>query len=213
MAGNESLAAQMPPSTVKPSNSIVPDLGTFLLGRLSLYQPNYFADGWSSNDADLARFQLSVKFRFVLPDDPRSRGLLDNLYFAYTQRSLWNIRGYDSPFHDTSYMPALFYYLEDTGWRSKWFTRMGVETGYEHESNGTAGAGSRGIDILYVQPIWDFGDIHANHLTVAPKYTDTHCVGWICVPQLFQRLRRRSSRIQPASLGRPHWYRRFAVIA
>ena len=37
MAGNESLAAQMPPSTVKPSNSIVPDLGTFLLGRLSFY--------------------------------------------------------------------------------------------------------------------------------------------------------------------------------
>lgn len=169
MAGNESLAAQMPPSTVKPSNSIVPDLGTFLLGRLSFYQPNYFSDGWSSNDADLARFQISVKFRFVLPDDPRSRGFVDNLYFAYTQTSLWNIRGYDSPFHDTSYKPALFYYLEDTGWRTKWFTRMGIETGYEHESNGTAGAGSRGVDILYVQPIWDFGDINANHLTIAPK--------------------------------------------
>lgn len=169
ITGNESLAAQMPPSTVKPSNSLVPDLTTFLKGRLSFYQPTYFADGWSSNDSDLARFQVSIKFRFVLPDDPRSRGFLDNLYFAYTQTSLWDIRGYYSPFHDTSYKPALFYYLEDTGWRTNWFTRMGIETGYEHDSNGTAGAGSRGIDILYVEPIWDFGDLSANHLTIQPK--------------------------------------------
>ncbi|WP_245623616.1 phospholipase A [Paraburkholderia nodosa] len=169
MTGNESLAAQMPPSTVKPSNSLVPELGTFLAGRLSFYQPNYFADGWSSSDADLARFQISIKFRFVLPDDPRSRGFLDNLYFAYTQTSLWDIRGDESPFHDTSYMPALFYYLEDTGWRTSWFTRMGIESGYEHESNGTAGPGSRGVDIIYVKPIWDFGDLNANHLTIEPK--------------------------------------------
>ncbi|TDG10970.1 phospholipase [Paraburkholderia guartelaensis] len=169
MAGNASLAAQMPPSTVKPSNSLVPDIGTFLAGRLSFYQPNYFADGWSSSDADLARFQISIKFRFILPDDPRSRGFLDNLYFAYTQTSLWDVRGDESPFHDTSYMPALFYYLEDTGWRSSWFTRMGIESGYEHESNGTAGSGSRGVDIVYVKPIWDFGDLNANHLTIEPK--------------------------------------------
>ncbi|MEX3844237.1 MULTISPECIES: phospholipase A [Paraburkholderia] len=169
MAGNASLAAQMPPSTVKPSNSLVPDIGTFLAGRLSFYQPNYFADGWSSSDADLARFQISIKFRFILPDDPRSRGFLDNLYFAYTQTSLWDVRGDESPFHDTSYMPALFYYLEDTGWRSSWFTRMGIETGYEHESNGTPGPGSRGVDIVYVKPIWDFGDLNANHLTIEPK--------------------------------------------
>ncbi|WP_395063082.1 phospholipase A [Paraburkholderia silvatlantica] len=169
LAGNASLAAQMPASTVKPSNSLVPDIGTFLAGRLSFYQPNYFADGWSSSDADLARFQISIKFRFVLPDDPRSRGFLDNLYFAYTQTSLWDVRGDESPFHDTSYMPALFYYLEDTGWRTNWFTRMGIETGYEHESNGTPGPGSRGVDIIYVKPIWDFGDLNANHLTIEPK--------------------------------------------
>ncbi|RAR65755.1 outer membrane phospholipase A [Paraburkholderia unamae] len=178
MAGNASLAAQMPPSSVTPSNSLVPDLTTFLKGRFSFYQPTYFADGWASNDSDLAKFQISFKFRFVLPDDPRSRGFVDNLYFAYTQTSLWDINEYSAPFRDTSYMPALFYYLEDTGWRSKWFTRMGIEAGYEHDSNGEDGPESRGLDYFYVKPIWDFGDINANHLTIAPKiYGYTHIAG------------------------------------
>jgi outer membrane phospholipase A len=178
MAGNESLAAQMPPSTVKPSNSLVPDLGTFLAGRFSFHEPTYFADGWDSDGEGLAKFQISFKFRFVLPDDPRSRGFLDNLYFAYTQTSLWDIREYSAPFHDTSYMPALFYYVEDTGWRTSWFTRMGFEGGYEHDSNGEDGPESRGLDYFYVKPIWEFGDIHANHLTIAPKiYGYTHIAG------------------------------------
>ncbi|WP_185218928.1 phospholipase A [Paraburkholderia dinghuensis] len=169
-SGNEALAAMMPATAAPPPrNTLGPDLGTFISGRLSFYEPMYFADGWDSDGEGLAKFQLSFKFRLVLPDDPRSRGFLDNLYFAYTQTSLWDIREYSAPFHDTSYKPALFYYIEDTRWRTNWFTRMGIETGYEHESNGTAGAGSRGIDILYVKPIWDFGDINAYHLSIAPK--------------------------------------------
>lgn len=178
MAGNEALAAGMPASSVKPSNSIVPDLGTFLAGRLSMHEPTYFADGFASNDNELAKFQISFKFRFVLPDDPRSRGFVDNLYFAYTQTSLWDINKYSAPFRDTSYKPALFYYLADTGWKSNWFTRMGLETGYEHDSNGEDGPESRGIDIFYVKPIWDFGDINANHLTIAPKiFAYAHIAG------------------------------------
>lgn len=178
MAGNEVMATQMPPSSVKPSNAVIPDLGTFLAGRFSFYEPTYFADGWSSDETSLAKFQISLKFRFVLPDDPRSRGFVDNLYFAYTQTSLWDIRKYSAPFRDTSYKPALFYYLADTGWKANWFSRMGIETGYEHESNGRDGPESRGIDILYVKPIWDFGDIHANHLTIAPKvYWYEHIAG------------------------------------
>lgn len=94
---------------------MIPDLGTFLAGRLSPYEPIYFADGVGSHGDNLAKFQVSFKFHFVLPDDPRSRGFLDNLYFAYTQTSLWDIREYSAPFRDTSFKPALFYYLPDTG--------------------------------------------------------------------------------------------------
>lgn len=164
------------PAPSRPDAS-VPQINTFL-SRFSSYEPMYFADGWGSNGDNLAKFQLSFKFRLVIPDDPRSRGFADNLYFAYTQTSLWDIEEYSSPFRDTSYMPQLFYYLEDTGWKSKWWSRMGLMAGYEHESNGRDGPESRGIDFVFIKPIWDFGDIHGYHLTVEPKiYYYTHIAG------------------------------------
>lgn len=154
---------------ISPSPPRASDLGTFLGGRLSSYEPMYFADGFGSHGENLAKFQVSIKFRFIMPDDPRSRRFTDNIYFGYTQTSLWDMREYSAPFRDTSYKPALFYYVADTGWRTSWFTRMGFEGGYEHESNGKAGPDSRGIDTLFVKPIFEFGDLNANYLTVAPK--------------------------------------------
>ncbi|WP_241495994.1 phospholipase A [Paraburkholderia monticola] len=176
-ASGEPSSTNLIASSPAPSrpDAPVPLINTFL-SRFSAYQPTYFADG--SNGENLAKFQLSAKFRLVIPDDPRSRKFVDNLYFAYTQTSLWDIREYSAPFRDTSYMPALFYYLEDTGWKSKLWSRMGIETGYEHDSNGQDGPESRGLDYFYVKPIWDFGDITGYHLTVAPKiYIYTHIAG------------------------------------
>lgn len=149
------------------ANAPLPDLGGFLGGRLSTFEPMYFADGGGTES--LVRFQLSFKYRLVLPDDPRSRGLLDNLYFAYTQMSLWDIHKTGAPFRDTSYMPQLFYYLPDTGWKSPLFTQMGLMAGLGHESNGQGGADSRGIDIVFVRPTWEFGDVQSTHLTLSPK--------------------------------------------
>jgi outer membrane phospholipase A len=177
MAGGAPTSTSLIASSPAPSrpDAPVPPINTFL-NRFSAYEPMYFADGWGSES--LAKFQLSFKFRLVVPDDPRSRGFADNLYFAYTQTSLWDIKEYSSPFRDTSYMPALFYYLQDTGWKSKWWTRMGLEAGYEHESNGRDGPESRGIDYVYIKPIWDFGDLSGYHLTVQPKiYYYTHIAG------------------------------------
>lgn len=162
------------PAPANP-NAVLPPLNSFL-SRFSVYEPMYFADG--SNGENLAKFQLSFKFRFVTPDDPRSRGFVDNLYFGYTQTSIWDLGEYSAPFRDTSYKPQLFYSLDDTGWKSSWFTRMGIAAGYEHESNGRDGPESRGIDMLFVRPTWDFGDLNANHLTVSPKiYYYTHIAG------------------------------------
>lgn len=176
-----SSATEQPASTfpVSPAlaraNAPLPGVNTFL-SRFSAFEPMFFADGGGTEQ--LAKFQLSFKFRMVLPDDPRSRGLVDNLYFAYTQTSLWDITKYSAPFRDTSYMPQMFYSIDDTGWKSSLFTRMGMMTGYMHESNGRDGPESRGIDILFVRPTWDFGDLNANHLTVSPKiYYYTHIAG------------------------------------
>ncbi|MGC8000947.1 phospholipase A, partial [Salmonella enterica] len=72
--------------------------------RLSFNEPMYFTVGHNNGDTN-ARFQLSFKFRVFVPDDPRSRGLLDNLYLGYTQFSLWDLSAPSAPFRDTSYRP------------------------------------------------------------------------------------------------------------
>ncbi|WP_438396560.1 phospholipase A [Caballeronia sp. DA-9] len=144
-----------------------PTTDRMLSGRLSTFEPMYFADG--QNGDNLAKFQFSFKYRLMLPDDPRSRSFLDNLYLAYTQTSIWDLSAESAPFRDTSYQPQLFYYLQDTGWKSSLWSRMGVTAGIGHESNGKSGADSRAINIAFVRPTWDFGDIDSNHLTISPK--------------------------------------------
>ncbi|WP_244816078.1 phospholipase A [Caballeronia sp. Lep1P3] len=161
---------QLASATAAADTAAVPTttIDTMLSGRFSTFEPIYFADG--RNGDNLAKFQFSFKYRLHLPDDPRSRGFLDNLYFAYTQTSIWNLSAPSAPFRDTSYQPQLFYYVQDTGWKSPLFTRMGVAAGIGHESNGRSGAESRAINIAFVRPTWDFGDLGGNHLTLSPKF-------------------------------------------
>jgi outer membrane phospholipase A len=161
---------QLAVATAAANTSAVPTppIDRMLSGRLSTYEPMYFADG--QNGDNLAKFQFSFKYRLVLPDDPRSRGLLDNLYFAYTQTSIWDLSADSAPFRDTSYMPQLFYYLQDTGWKSPLFTRMGIQAGIGHESNGKSGDESRAINTVFVRPTWDFGNLDSAHLTISPKF-------------------------------------------
>jgi outer membrane phospholipase A len=161
---------QLAASTGAANTSAVPTETNdrMLSGRLSTYEPMYFADG--QNGDNLAKFQFSFKYRVILPDDPRSRSLLDNLYFAYTQTSIWDLSADSAPFRDSSYMPQLFYYLQDTGWKSPFFTRMGIQAGIGHESNGQGGAASRAINTVFVRPTWNFGNLDSAHLTVSPKF-------------------------------------------
>jgi outer membrane phospholipase A len=135
--------------------------------RLSYYEPMYFGAG--HNGHTTARFQLSFKYRIVMPDDPRSKSFLDNLYFGYTQVSIWDLTAESKPFRDTSYKPSLFYYLPDVGLHSHWFDSLGIQAGLEHESNGASGSTSRSINIAYVKPILHFNTPGATQLTVAPK--------------------------------------------
>ncbi|GAB7129564.1 phospholipase A [Silvimonas sp. JCM 19000] len=135
--------------------------------RLSGYEPMYFAVG--KNGDWNAKFQISFKYRLMLPADPASRAFLDNLYFAYSQRSFWNLSAKSHPFDDSSYMPSLFYYTPDTGIQASWYQRMGLEAGLRHESNGKGDPGSRSFNSVYVQPILHFGDPTKNEWVVAPK--------------------------------------------
>ncbi|WP_153075428.1 phospholipase A [Paraburkholderia bonniea] len=138
------------------------------MARISYFEPMYVGVG--SNGDTTARFQFSFKYRVLMPDDLRSKRFLDNLYFAYTQTSIWDLSANSKPFRDTSYQPQVFYDVADTGWRSTWFSRMGVAAGIGHESNGKSGTDSRSINIAFVRPTWEFGDLSANHLSLSPKF-------------------------------------------
>jgi outer membrane phospholipase A len=136
--------------------------------RISFKDPTYFIVGNSGHDVS-AKFQLSFKYRIFQPDDPRSRGLIDNLYFGYTQFSIWDLQAPSSPFRDTNYRPSLFYFLPDLGVTNSFISRMSLATGLEHESNGQDGAKSRSLNIAFVEPSVSFGNLNDYHLTVAPK--------------------------------------------
>ncbi|MCI1006262.1 phospholipase A [Herbaspirillum sp. C7C8] len=136
--------------------------------RLSFNEPMYFTVGHNNGDTN-ARFQLSFKFRVFVPDDPRSRSLLDNLYLGYTQFSLWDLSAPSAPFRDTSYRPSLYYYLPDVGIQNGVFSRIGIATGLEHESNGRDGTASRSINTYFVEPTFNFGNLNDYHFKVAPK--------------------------------------------
>ncbi|PQV46114.1 phospholipase A [Paraburkholderia sp. BL21I4N1] len=153
---------------MSPPGDSLATTGRGVLSHVSYYEPMYFAAG--HNGDTNARLQLSFKYRLRIPDDLRSKAFTDNLYFAYTQTSIWDLSADSRPFRDTTYSPQLFYYLPDTGWRSAWFSRMGFAAGFAHESNGKAGADSRSINLPFIRPTWEFGDLTANHLTVSPRF-------------------------------------------
>ncbi len=139
--------------------------------RLSFHEPMYFAAGNSSSNGNNrnAKFQLSFKFHIFRPEDMRSRGLIDNLYFGYTQFSLWDLGSPSEPFRDTNYRPSVFYYLPDLGIRNSFLSRVSIATGLEHESNGRDGAESRSLNIFFAEPTFIFGNLNDYQLRISPK--------------------------------------------
>jgi outer membrane phospholipase A len=127
-----------------------------VLARFDIYEPMYFAVGSRTNTN--AKFQLSFRYR-----------MLWDLNLAYTQTSLWDLQSASKPFYDSAYKPRIFWYRDDVGYRSGWLTRLGLEAGVGHESNGKDGADSRSINIAYVTPRFTFGNPDDYHLLVAPR--------------------------------------------
>jgi len=135
--------------------------------RLSFNEPMYLMFGLH-NGAN-AKFQISFKYRIFEGEDPNSKSVLNNLYFAYTQFSLWDLASDSRPFKDTNYRPSLYYYLSDTGVKNSVISRLSIATGFEHESNGRDGDDSRAVNTLFVKPTMYFGDQTDWHWRVAPK--------------------------------------------
>ena len=116
------------------------------LDLLTFYKDNYFITGFTQ--ATEAKFHFSAKFD-IWPN--RSQHAV---YFAFTQKSLWDIYRSSLPFRENNYAPELFYsyfhvpgrYEPDPGC-GFFFERVGII----HESTGLQGADSRGWNRVYVE--------------------------------------------------------------
>jgi len=130
-------------------------------------EPVYFVMGTRGDTS--ARFQLSFKYRLF----DRSLGWgrqqpwLAGFYLGYTQTTLWNLTGDSRPFRDTSYRPSLFWAWQRSGDRT-WVDAL--RAGFEHESNGRDGMGSRSVDTLFLSPEWHWDRDNGKRLQFMPKF-------------------------------------------
>jgi phospholipase A1/A2 len=135
---------------------------------VSVYEPVYFIVG---GDGGLnAKFQISFRYRLFDGQGRLARRLpwLDDLYLSFSQTSLWDLGELSKPFTDSSYRPRLFYSDYDLARAFDGQLRLGVETGFGHESNGKDGEDSRSYNMLYVRPTLTLGDPDGLRVYVAP---------------------------------------------
>lgn len=172
-----SLAGEPPPptspqatvagETPAPATELDPDAARFA-SAFSPYEPNYFSAG--SRGPTNARYQVSLKFRFFNPETKTP--FLEKIFFGYSQNSIWDLSSDSKAFRDSTYRPSLFF-LDDT--ISQWTfkqTKLGLQGGFEHESNGKDGADSRSLNIAFVRPTLTF-PLQGNYfILVSPKIYD-----------------------------------------
>jgi phospholipase A1/A2 len=134
---------------------------------LSANEPMYFLVG-NNFDSINSRFQLSFKYRPFAPEGTIASflPLLSNLYFAYTQTTIWDIGSDSSPFRDTSYRPSLFYRWAGSG---RNFLPDAWRVGVEHESNGQDDPTSRSLNTVFLRPTWNYDMANGRRLSFSPK--------------------------------------------
>lgn len=135
---------------------------------VSVYEPVYLIVG---GDGGLnAKFQISLRYQLF---DGRGRlaerlPWIDDLYLSYSQTSLWDLGDVSKPFKDSSYRPRLFYSNYDLTRFFDGQLRVGVESGFGHESNGKEGEDSRSFNMFYVRPTLTLGDPAGLRFFAAP---------------------------------------------
>ena len=177
----DAAAAGPPPTAVRPPEAVggrqvkaapvpagsleEPLFGRFINTRVSFFEPIYFLLG----TAPSAEFQFSLKARLI--DVPDWGSFANHLYFGYSQTSFWTLLTHDPYFYDSSYRPSVFYYTpivkiphftSDT-------THLGIQSGFEHESNGRGGTNERSLNTVYFQPTLTLGPLDDWHLTLQPR--------------------------------------------
>lgn len=155
-------SAKTPLASLDESEQVLMD---HLRSALSPYEPVYFSLG--AKDDFHARFQLSFKYRLFTP--VAEPAWWDKFYFAYTQTSIWDLGKDSSPFRDSSYRPA-FFWLNERVWETDDQRHsLGLNLGFEHESNGRSATTSRSMNSLYVRPSFNYRFDNGSMLSFAPR--------------------------------------------
>jgi phospholipase A1/A2 len=159
--------AATPPTAVPAQTSPRPDVDAErFAAAYSPYESNYISAG--SVGPTNARFQVSLKFRVFNPNTRTP--MLEKLYLSYSQTSLWDLSSNSKPFRDSSYRPSVFF-LDDEIQQWSWpGSRLGLQGGFEHESNGKDGASSRSLNTLFVKPTLTFPLRGDYFVSLAPKF-------------------------------------------
>lgn len=139
---------------------------------ISAHEPTYITLGgnWHGEGDYGAKFQFSLKFRVLNPDEPKQPDWWEKFYFGYTQTSVWDLEAASKPFRDSSYRPEIFW--DDPGFSPlpSVETLAGLRLGVGHESNGKEGLDSRSINIAYVRPVFTFVTTQRGYVwSFAPK--------------------------------------------
>jgi phospholipase A1/A2 len=119
---------------------------------VSTHKVNYFSiNHWPGNNNAQVKFQISMKFRVLEPNLYVLKYNLFPAYFAYTQKSLWNVGQHSMPFEESNYNPEFFLdYPINAAIIGRFKLRNIVISPIEHESNGLAGVESRSWNRQYV---------------------------------------------------------------
>jgi outer membrane phospholipase A len=150
----------------------------YFAGHFSAYEPVYFLVG---PDRPNGKFQISLKYQVFNPEESVAKAVppLAGLHVAYSQTSFWDLEDESKPFFDNSYRPELMLSYpdllpgpadeDDIGL----LRQLGLQLGFQHESNGQGGDDSRSMNFVYVRPIFTFGDPAGDKrglfLTVSPR--------------------------------------------
>jgi len=158
-SSDEARASQPEEPKATTKSARVPELDL-----LTFYKDNYFLTGFTA--AQEVKFQFSAKFD-IWPN--RSQHAV---YFAYSQKSLWNIYLPSQPFLENDYSPELFYTYFHAPNRydplpgcSFFFERVGIV----HESDGEGGARSRGWNRVYLESRFACYDSARNYVTATAE--------------------------------------------
>ena len=144
------------------------DSAAFFRAHFYPYESFYFI---AASESPNAKFQVSFKYRLVREGSTIADKVppIKDLFFAYTQTSLWDLNKPSAPFLDTSYKPELFYYHPELFRNTNNTFRLDVQSGFMHESNGRDGAFSRSLNIVYIRPTISFGKPENFYFSIAPR--------------------------------------------